>query len=66
MKKDEKKSRMVNFRLSEMEYESFKNNVAATCGSDNGAVSRGLQNICDCHVFLFQSMVDYRTWKRES
>lgn len=34
---------MVNFRLSEMEYRSFKNNVAATCGSDNGAVSRYLR-----------------------
>ena len=34
---------MVNFRLSEMEYESFKNNVATTCGSDNGAVSRYLR-----------------------
>ena len=43
MKKDEKKSRMVNFRLSEMEYESFKNNVATICGSDNGAVSRYLR-----------------------
>ena len=43
MKKDEKKSRMVNFRLSETEYESFKDNVLKACGSDNGAVSRYLR-----------------------